>query len=184
MIVSIDVHNLNMVYEELKGDIAPFLKLYRLSKSKGTSVKQVVDALSIANNDLPAIKKRFKRLRNDVSMMQFRKRTDERNLYQSNNQIASTTKLLSSYSISCIRERRVIENLYNEKARIVNLVTQFKNNNEEYLKIKQSAEENVKSALNNPLRSVQSYCKDYINIIVCCQNSCFYSLTADHSFKS
>ena len=44
-----------MVYEEIKGDTASFLKLYRLSKSKGMSVKQVVDALAIANNDLPAI---------------------------------------------------------------------------------------------------------------------------------
>jgi hypothetical protein len=67
-----------------------------------------------------------------------------------NNQIASTTKLLNSYRISCIRERREIENLYNEKIRIENLVTQFKNNNEEYLnKIKQTAEDKVKEVLMN-----------------------------------
>jgi hypothetical protein len=85
--------NLNTVYEELKGDIEPILRLYRLSKVKGMSVKQVVDTLAIANNDLPAIKERFKRLRNDVSMLQFQKRIDERNLYQLNNHIVSTTKL-------------------------------------------------------------------------------------------
>ena len=28
------LHNLNMVYEETKGDIDPFLKLYKLAKSK------------------------------------------------------------------------------------------------------------------------------------------------------
>ena len=67
-----------------------------------------------------------------------------------NNQIASTTKLLSSYRISCIRERREIENLYNEKTRIENLVTHFKNNNEEYLdKIKQAAYEEVRNVLND-----------------------------------
>jgi histone acetyltransferase (RNA polymerase elongator complex component) len=67
-----------------------------------------------------------------------------------NNQIASTTKLLTSYRISCIRERREIGKLYNEKAIIGNLVTQFKNNNEEYLnKIKQEAEEKVKDVLTN-----------------------------------
>jgi hypothetical protein len=66
-----------------------------------------------------------------------------------NNQIASTTKLLTSYRISCIRERREIEKIYNEKAIIGNLVTQFKNNNEEYLKIKQVAEEKVKDVLTN-----------------------------------
>jgi hypothetical protein len=33
------------------------------------SVKQVVDVLEIANSDLPAIEKRFKRLRNNLSML-------------------------------------------------------------------------------------------------------------------
>jgi hypothetical protein len=142
------LHNLNMVYEELEGDTAPFLKLYKLAKAKGMGVKQVVNLLTIANNDLPALEKRFKRLRNDISALQFQKRIDKRNLYQLNNQIATTTRLLNSYRISCIRERREIENLYNEKIRLETIVTEFKNNNEEYLnKIKQAAEETVKSVL-------------------------------------
>jgi hypothetical protein len=56
---------------------------------------------------------------------------------------------LSSYRISCIRERREIENLYNEKVRLKALVTHFKNNNEEYNKIKHAAHEEVKSVLND-----------------------------------
>jgi hypothetical protein len=143
------LHNLKMVYEETKGDIEPFLKLFKLAKRKGMGVKQVVNLLTIANNDLPAVEERFKILRNDISMMQFQKRIDERNLYQLNNKIASTIRLLNSFRISCGRERREIENLYNEKARIENLVTQFKNNNEEYLKIKQTAEQKVKDVLTN-----------------------------------
>jgi hypothetical protein len=143
------LHNLNMVYEEIKGDIAPFLKLYRLSKSKGMGLKQVVNLLVMANEDLPAIEKRFTRLRNDISMLQFQKRIDERNLYQLKNQIASTTNLLTSFRISCIRERREIEKLYNEKAKLEAIVTEFKNNNEEYLKIKQVAEDKVKDVLTN-----------------------------------
>ena len=67
-------------------------------------------------------------------MLQFQKRIDERSLYQLNNQIASTTKLLSSYRISCIIKRRDIEHLYNEKVRLEAIVTGFKSNNEEYLK--------------------------------------------------
>jgi hypothetical protein len=112
-------------------------------------VKQVVNLLVIANNDLSSIEERFKSLRDDMSMLQFQKRIDERNLYQLNNQIAATTKLLNSFRICCKRERREIEKLCNEKARVENLVTYFKNNNEEYLKIKQEAEENVKSVLTN-----------------------------------
>jgi len=142
------LHNLNMVYEETKGDIAPFLNLYKLAKAKGMGPKQVVNLLAMANEDFSSLEKRIKTLRNNLSMLQFQKRIDERSLYQLNNKIASTTKLLTSYRISCIRERRAIEKLYNEKARLDTLVTAFKNNNEEYLdKIKQAAYEEVKSGL-------------------------------------
>jgi hypothetical protein len=95
------LYNLNMIYEEIKDDIASFLKLYRLAKAKGMGINQVVDVLAIANNDLPAIEERFKRLRNDVSMLQSQKHTCKRNLYQLNNQIASTSKILNSLRISC-----------------------------------------------------------------------------------
>jgi hypothetical protein len=138
-----------MVYEEIKDDIASFLKLYKLGKAKGMGVKQVVDVLAIANNDLPTIEERFKRLRNDISMLQSQKHTCKRNLYQLNNQIAATTKLLNSLRISCVRKRREMENRCNEKARLESIVIGFKSNNEEYLKIKQTAEENVKSVLTN-----------------------------------
>jgi hypothetical protein len=142
------LHNLNMVYEETKGDIDPFLKLYKLAKRKGIGVKQVVNLLAIANDNLPTIEDRIKRLRNYISMLQFQKRVDERNLYQLNNQIASTTKLLNSFRMSCKRERKEIENLYNEKTRLEAIVAQFKNNNKEYLdKVKQAAYEEVRSLL-------------------------------------
>jgi chromosome segregation ATPase len=113
-------------------------------------VQQVLDVLAIANNDLPAIEERLKRLRNDASMLQSQNHTCQRNLYQLNNQIATTTRLLNSFHISCGRERREIEHLRNEKTRLESIVTEFKSNNEEYLnKIKQAAEENVTSVLMN-----------------------------------
>jgi hypothetical protein len=67
-----------------------------------------------------------------------------------NNQIETQRKALTSYRISYIRQRREIEKLYNEKARLEAVVTEFKNNNEDYLnKIKQTAEEKVKDVLTN-----------------------------------
>jgi hypothetical protein len=95
------LHNLNMVYEEIKDDIGYFLRLYKLVKDKSMGVEQVVDLLAIATNDLPSIEERFKRLRNDVSMLQSQKYTYERNLYRLNNQIATTSRLLNSFHISC-----------------------------------------------------------------------------------
>jgi transposase len=53
------LHNLNMVYEEVKGDIEPFLRLYRLSKAAGMSARHVTNLLKIANTDLPDIQRRY-----------------------------------------------------------------------------------------------------------------------------
>jgi transposase len=141
------LHNLIMVYEETKGDIDPFLTLYKLAKRKGIGVRHVVDLLAIANNDLPSIEERFKKLRNDVSTLQAQKHICKRNLYQLNNQIPSTTKLLNSFRMSCGRERRELENLQNEKERLEAIVAHFKSNNEEYLKIQQTVAEEVSKFL-------------------------------------
>ena len=143
------LHNLNTVYEEIKEDIALFLKLYKLAKAKRIGVKQIVDVLAIAKDDLPAIEERYKRLGNDVSMLQSQKHTCKRNLYLLNNQIATTSRLSNSLRISCERKRRELENLCNEKAKLEATVTEFKSNNEGYLKIKQAAYEEVKSVLND-----------------------------------
>ena len=143
------LHTLNMVYEETKDDIGYFIKFYKLAKAKGMDVEQIVNLLKIANNDLPSIEERFKSLRNDVSVLQSQKHICERNLYQLNNQIATTTKLLNSLRISCERQRKEIENLYYEKAILESIVTEFKSNNEDFIKIKQEAEEKVKDVLTN-----------------------------------
>src|SRR5215204_1415345 len=136
-----------MVYEETKGDIEPFLKLYRLSRAKGMGVNQVVNVLEIANEDLPDIQCRYERLKREVNTLEINKQQSRITLSYCNNKIETQRKALTSYRVSSIRERRKIENLNNEKARLEALVTQFKSNNEEYLKIKQTAEEKVKSVL-------------------------------------
>ena len=93
------LHNLNMVYEEIKEHIRYFVKLYKLGKAKGMGVQQVVDALEIANNDLRAIEEQYNRLRNDVSILQSQERICERNLYQLNNQIVATILSLLCFLI-------------------------------------------------------------------------------------
>ena len=111
--------------------------------------QQVVNLLKIANNNLLDIQWRYERLEREVSMLEFNKQQSHKTMAYFNNQIETQRKALTSYRVSSIRERRQIEKIYNEKARIENLVTHFKNNNEEYLKIKQAAEEKVKDVLTN-----------------------------------
>jgi hypothetical protein len=47
------------------------------------------------------------------------------------------------------KERHVLELYYNQKARLEALITGFKSNDEQYLKIKQIYEEKVKDVLND-----------------------------------
>jgi hypothetical protein len=139
-----------MVYEETKGDIEPFLKLYKLAKRKGMGIKQVVNLLAIANNDLPDIQWRYERIKREVNSLEFNKQQSHIALSYFNNQIEMKIKALTSYRLSCIRERREIQKLCNEKKRLEALVRGFKSNNEEYLdKIRWAAEEKIKEVLTN-----------------------------------
>jgi hypothetical protein len=62
-----------MVYDETKGDIEPFLKLYRLSKAAGMSARHVTNLLKIANTNLPDIQRRYERLKREVNTLEFNK---------------------------------------------------------------------------------------------------------------
>jgi hypothetical protein len=62
-----------MVYEETKGDIEPFLKLYRLSKAVGMNARHVMNLLEIANANLPDIQCRYERLKGEVNTLEFNK---------------------------------------------------------------------------------------------------------------
>ena len=138
-----------MVYEELKGDIEPLLRLYRLSKDKGMGVKQVVNLLEIANNDSPDIQCRYERLKREVNTLEFNKQQSHIALSYFNNQIEMKSKALTSYRLSCIREIREIENLYHEISRLETLVNRFNRDNDEYLKIGKTVGEEVNSVLTN-----------------------------------
>ncbi len=113
------------------------------------NVQQVVNLLKIANTDLPDIQCRYERLKREVCTLEFNKQQSHKAMAYFNNQIEMKSKALTSYRLSCIRERREIENLYNKKTRLEAIVSQFKSNNEEYLKIKQTVEEEVISVPTN-----------------------------------
>ena len=102
------LNNLNMIYEELRGDIEPFLKLYKLAKRKGMGIKQVVNLLEIMNEDLPDIQCRYERLKREVNMLEFNKQQSHIALSYFDNQIEMKSKALTSYRLSCKKEKQEI----------------------------------------------------------------------------
>ena len=63
------MHDLNTVYEELKGDIMPFLKLYRSARAAGMSEEHVVNLLRTTNDNLPALEHRYEKLKQEVNSL-------------------------------------------------------------------------------------------------------------------
>src|SRR5215208_3021820 len=93
------LHNLNIVYEEVEDDIGHFVKLYKLSKAKGMGVQQVINLLKIANNNLPEIEWRYERLESEVTALEFKKQQSHIALSCFNNKIEKQIQVLNSYRI-------------------------------------------------------------------------------------
>jgi hypothetical protein len=99
------LHNLTLIYEETKGDIDPFLRLYKLSKAAGMNVQQVVNLLKIANNNLLDIQCRYERLKREVNTLENNKQQLHRTMAYFNNQIETQRKALTSYRVSSMRKK-------------------------------------------------------------------------------
>ena len=143
------LYSLNKIYEELKDDIGPFVNLYTLAKVARMGVEQVVNLLKIANNDLPLVEHKCERLKRDLDDLEAEKRNSTRVFQEMNNQIATMRKTLDQYQLSCKEQRLEITKLQIQKVRLQELVDNFQDNNWEYNKIRNTAEEKVRSVLSD-----------------------------------
>jgi septal ring factor EnvC (AmiA/AmiB activator) len=143
------MHDLNIVYEELKGDIIPFLKLYRSARYAGMNEEHVVNLLRIANDDnnLPAVEYKYNRLKQEVNVLEIRKLNLNNNLQDLKNQISTLRKTLGFCDLTHKEQIEKIAYLQSKKITLEDLVRRFENNNEEYLKINQTVKDKVGSIL-------------------------------------
>ena len=137
------LHGLYLAYEELEGEIEPFLKLYELSKVEDMGTKQVINLLKIANNDLPALENRYTRLKNEGDLIEYTIANSNRKLHSIESQIITSSQILDSNNIAREQLKKEIDCLRNEKMGLRKMVRQYKRNNEEYLKIKKTIEQEV-----------------------------------------
>jgi predicted transcriptional regulator len=143
-----DLHTLNSLYEEITADgITHFLRLYRYAKAAQMDARQVLKLLKIANNDLPLLEDRCRKLKRETDGLEHEKSSLKTTLRNLEEQIISANQLLDCYRISCREEIKQTRYWRGEKTRLRRLVRRFKNNSEEYLKIKNTVEEKVCSIL-------------------------------------
>jgi hypothetical protein len=143
------LHSLNWVYEQVKDDIRYFVRLYISAKVARMGVEQVVNLLKIANNDLPLVEHKCERLKREVDDLEANKHNSARILQEISDQIATMRKTLDQYQLSCKEERLELTKIQLQKVRLEGLVDNFQNNDEGYVKIRNTAEEKVHSVLSD-----------------------------------
>jgi uncharacterized protein (UPF0147 family) len=126
------MYELRMVYKEIGGDIVPFLKLFRILKKERINSQHIVNLFSIANNDLPALERRYHRLKKDVVLLELKEQ-------KSGSQVRILAKMSEDY-------KQQIEELREKKMAFESLIREFKNN-KVYKKIRRIAEEEVNNRL-------------------------------------
>ena len=138
------LHKLTIVYEEIKNDIGYFLKLHRLAKASGMNTDSVVNLLSIANNDLHAFEDKYKKQQQNVNHLESKELDASITLEDLKSQIQNANQVLYTCRLSCQKEIRKMLQLHRQNMRLNALLRQFKNSDEEYLKIRYAAKQAVK----------------------------------------
>ncbi len=180
------LHKLNLVYEEIGDDIRHILELYRRAKKEGMSIESVVKILQLVDEDnyigLSSFEKERKWRTDEIHELDMRIERSKIHLHSVNDEIASSKQLLNFYTISCERKRQEAESLNSEIIKLETLVSRFKSNNEEYLKIKQTVEEKVSSVLTDGkvilqfaiasvVEAIRRNPDKYNNLLVCSSSS-------------
>ena len=143
------LHKLTIIYEEIKDDITYFVKLHRLSKAAGMNADHVTNLLEIANNDLQSIEHRYRKLQRNVDYLESRSLDAGITLEELKSQIQNANQALYSCRLSCQKEVTKILQLHRQNMRLNALLRQFKNSDEEYLKISYVAKQAVRSVLSD-----------------------------------
>ena len=111
--------------------------------------RQIINLLQIANNDLPAVEQRYKKLQRNVNDLESKDLDASINLADLKSQIQNAKQKLDSYHFSCQKEVKKMFELHSQNMELDSLLRQFKNNNEEYIKVQYVAKQTVRSTLSD-----------------------------------
>jgi hypothetical protein len=110
------------------------------------STQDVVNLLTVANNELPSVEYRCEKLKREASL-KAGNQNSARTLQELSYLISTTRNTLDQYELSCKQRRLEMDNTNKEYTMIKAFVKDFRDNNEEYVKIKQTVKREVESIL-------------------------------------
>ena len=111
------------------------------------NTQQVVKLLAIADNYLPAVEQRYEKLKREEASLEAGNRNSAISLKELKDHVSTTRNTLEQNELSCKKQKIEMDNLKRQFRTLETFVNQFKNKNEEYIKITQSVEERLTSIL-------------------------------------
>ena len=90
------LYNLHSIYKELKGDLSPILKLYRLLKREGVRTDKIdwfVHMVNTGMYKIPEIQKQYAKVKDDLELIDYKKTMAKHQLDDIHNQITYLNKI-------------------------------------------------------------------------------------------
>ena len=143
------IDSLTRIYQETNGNISPLVDLHRQMKAADLTVEHVIKLLKIANNDLQSIEQKCQDLKREEAAITAKNLNAARTFQQLSNDISEEYKILDKYRSSCKEERLELARLRLQKEKLESLVKQFQNNNEDFRRIKELVNQEVRHSLTN-----------------------------------
>jgi len=143
------IHDLNQIYLETRGNLAPFLMLYTSSKAAGYTRSNIIWLLETANKGLPELSQRYFNLKSEVNSLEARKQNLLRLIHSYDSQVTALGYSFDNSCLRCKQEEKKLVDLQTKRMKEEVLVRQFENNNGEYLTITKTIEEKVLAAVTN-----------------------------------
>ena len=142
------LEELHSAYKEL-GDngLRYFVKLYKLAKKEGMTVEKVINALAIANEELPYLEERRELLNDEINTLESKRQKLNNDWNILNDKIASSKESLESYLTSCNRKKQESKNLNDEISRLEALFDSLKRDDEGCRIIEKTVEKEVRRVL-------------------------------------
>jgi hypothetical protein len=144
------LYKLNLIYEEIKGNIWSVIELYKQVKAENMNIQHVIRLLKVANNDLPSVENRLQELEREEDDLKYRNEQAARTAQEISNRISSERQTLAQFHVFIKQQQQEVERLYSEKKGLEDIVERFRNNDETYTIVKKMVKEQIESALASP----------------------------------
>jgi hypothetical protein len=110
-------------------------------------VDQAINLIKNANNDLSALEQKYQKLKSDIDFLESRKLEEYQTLDEIQIQIDRSEKMLEWLEISYQEKEANMDKLEQEQIRLKRLVKRFKDNNMEFLRIRNTVKQQVSGIL-------------------------------------